>query len=257
MQKVKIRSKGSKTNFVPIWAFLDRNSSVNSEIATKRSSELEVVWKRCPIYWSDPFNFNISRNKILLIWPQFQRFRAITLLQAKWRLFRLDPNVLNWYQLICLNMIRYVTLKVICNKLHALPRQTNYGVSFVFQRKRDRVVYRLNCAVQTNSPYSHRLVGLLTHKEHSISRPDGRAMENPVWELWENIVLLRWSILLHKPTHLILIDPFRRAAYVMEASRANNKAKRLYLHVSPRTVFMVMLNPPGYGYCVWRADWDE
>ena len=38
--------------FDPDWAFLDCNSSLNSPMATKWCTKLEVAWKRCPIVFS-------------------------------------------------------------------------------------------------------------------------------------------------------------------------------------------------------------
>ena len=38
-----------KTNFAPIWAFPDQNTSLKSQMATKWCKKLEVAWKRCPV----------------------------------------------------------------------------------------------------------------------------------------------------------------------------------------------------------------
>ena len=48
--------------FDPDWAFPDCNSSLNSPMATKWWTKLEVGWKRCPIvFQGHPSNFKVTR----------------------------------------------------------------------------------------------------------------------------------------------------------------------------------------------------
>ena len=57
------RSHGSKKlEFDPDWAFPDCNSSLNSPMATKWCTKLEVAWKRCPIVFQGHLsNFKVTR----------------------------------------------------------------------------------------------------------------------------------------------------------------------------------------------------
>ena len=57
------RSHGSKiVEFDPDWAFPNCNSSLNSPMATKCCTKLEVALKRCPIvFQGDPSNFKVTR----------------------------------------------------------------------------------------------------------------------------------------------------------------------------------------------------
>ena len=66
------RSHGSKNVwFNPDWAFPDSNSSLNSSMATKWCTKLEVVWKRCPIvFQGHPSNFKVTRLKKHRIRPR-------------------------------------------------------------------------------------------------------------------------------------------------------------------------------------------
>ena len=48
--------------FDPDWAFLDCNSSLNSPMAKKWCTKLEVAYKRCPIvFQGHPSNFKVTR----------------------------------------------------------------------------------------------------------------------------------------------------------------------------------------------------
>ena len=56
------RSHGSKIlECDPNWAFPDCNSSLNSPMATKWCTKLEVAWKRCPIVFGHPSKFKVTR----------------------------------------------------------------------------------------------------------------------------------------------------------------------------------------------------
>ena len=51
-----------KIEFDPNWAFPGCNSSLNSPMATKWCTRLEVAWKRCPIvFQGHPSNFKVTR----------------------------------------------------------------------------------------------------------------------------------------------------------------------------------------------------
>ena len=68
-----------KIDFDPNWAFPDCNSSLNSLMALKWCTKLNVVSKRCPIVFHDqPLNFNVTGGKISPILTQIGRFRTVT-----------------------------------------------------------------------------------------------------------------------------------------------------------------------------------
>ena len=74
------RSHGSKiVKFDPDWAFPDCYSSLNSPMAKKWCTKLEVALKRCPIvFQGHPSNFKVTQLKK---WPnltQIGRFRTVT-----------------------------------------------------------------------------------------------------------------------------------------------------------------------------------
>ena len=64
--------------FDPKWAFLDRNSSLNSPMAMKCCTKLETAKERCPIvFQGHPSNFKVTRYKTSPILTQIGRFRTI------------------------------------------------------------------------------------------------------------------------------------------------------------------------------------
>ena len=64
--------------FDPDWSFPDCNSSLNSPMATKLCTKLEVALKRCPIVLQGhPSNFKVTRDKTSPILTQMGRFRTI------------------------------------------------------------------------------------------------------------------------------------------------------------------------------------
>ena len=65
--------------FDPNWAFPDCNSSLNSSMAMKWCTKLEVAQKRCPIvFQGHPSNFKVTWLKTLSILTQIGRFRTVT-----------------------------------------------------------------------------------------------------------------------------------------------------------------------------------
>ena len=53
------------------WAFLECNSSLNSPMALKWCTKLDVVLKRCPIVFrGHPSNFKVTRDKNHWFWPE-------------------------------------------------------------------------------------------------------------------------------------------------------------------------------------------
>ena len=57
--------------FYPDWAFPDCNSSLNSPMAKKWCTKLEVALKRCPIvFQGHPSNFKVTLLKNRRIWPK-------------------------------------------------------------------------------------------------------------------------------------------------------------------------------------------
>ena len=60
--KVKVTEVKKIVEFDPDWAFPDCKSSLNSSMATKWWTKLEVAWKRCPIvFQGHPSNFKVTR----------------------------------------------------------------------------------------------------------------------------------------------------------------------------------------------------
>ena len=65
-------------DFDPNWAFPDCNSSLESPMATKWDTKLEVALKRCPIvFHGHPSNFKVTWDKTSPIFTQIGRFRTI------------------------------------------------------------------------------------------------------------------------------------------------------------------------------------
>ena len=63
----------------PDWAFPDCNSSLNSPMAKKWCTKLEVALKRCPIvFQGHPSNFKVTRLKKLSNLTQIGYFRTVT-----------------------------------------------------------------------------------------------------------------------------------------------------------------------------------
>ena len=65
--------------FDPDWAFPDCNSSLNSPMATKWCTKLEVALNRCPIvFQGHPSNFKVTRLYKSSNLTQIGRFRTVT-----------------------------------------------------------------------------------------------------------------------------------------------------------------------------------
>ena len=65
--------------FDPDWAFPDCVSSLNSPMATKWYTKLEVAWKRCPIVFQAHLsNFKVTRLKKSSNLTQIGGFRTVT-----------------------------------------------------------------------------------------------------------------------------------------------------------------------------------
>ena len=61
-----------------VWAFPDYNSSLNSPMAMKCCTKLEIAKERCPIvFQGHPSNFKVTRNKTSPILTQIGHFRTI------------------------------------------------------------------------------------------------------------------------------------------------------------------------------------
>ena len=59
------------TNFDPNWAFPDCNSILNSQMAMKWCTKLEVAWKRCPIVFQGHLsNLRSHGTKNRRFWPK-------------------------------------------------------------------------------------------------------------------------------------------------------------------------------------------
>ena len=66
-------------DFDPNWAFPECNSSLNSPMALKWCTKLNVAWKRCPIvFQGHPSNFKVTGDKKSPIFTPIERFRTVT-----------------------------------------------------------------------------------------------------------------------------------------------------------------------------------
>ena len=69
--------------FDPDWAFPDCNSSLNSPMATKWCTKLEVAKKRCPIVLQGHLsNLTVTRAEKLKIWIQFEITRPVAAIKS-------------------------------------------------------------------------------------------------------------------------------------------------------------------------------
>ena len=73
------RSHGTKHHrFWPEWAFPDCNSSLNSSMALKWCTKLELGWQTCPIvFQGHPSNFKVTRDRKLPILTRIEHFRTV------------------------------------------------------------------------------------------------------------------------------------------------------------------------------------
>ena len=78
---VKFQGHTAKTivEFDPDWAFPDCNSSLNSPMATKWYTNIEVAWKRCPIvFQGHPSNLKVTRLWKSSNLTQIGHFQTVT-----------------------------------------------------------------------------------------------------------------------------------------------------------------------------------
>ena len=88
-----------KVNFDPNWKFPDCNSSLNSLMAMKWCTKLEVAQKRCPITLFMVIH-QISRShgtKKLLILTRIKHFQTVTQVWIHWRHWN-DGQSLKWHR---------------------------------------------------------------------------------------------------------------------------------------------------------------
>ena len=105
-------------NFDPNWAFPDCNSSLNSPMATKWCTQLEVAKKRCPIvFQGHMWNFKVTRDKKLSIFTQIGRFWTLTPVKIHWWLWN-DAQSLGQHRRGAL-----LLFKVICQISRLLGRK--------------------------------------------------------------------------------------------------------------------------------------
>ena len=81
--KLQGRTALKIVKFDPNWVFPDCISSLNSPMATKWCTKLEVAWKRCPIVLQGhPSNFTVTRAEKLTIWIQFEITRLVAAIKS-------------------------------------------------------------------------------------------------------------------------------------------------------------------------------
>ena len=84
--------------FDPDWAFPDCNSSLNSPMATKCCTKLEVAKKRCPIVLqSHPLNFKVTRDNISPISTRIERFWTVNTVSIHQWIWNYAQS-LTWYR---------------------------------------------------------------------------------------------------------------------------------------------------------------
>ena len=77
--KVKVTEVKKIVKFDPNWAFPDCDSSLNSQMATKWCTKIEVAWTRCPIvFQGHPSNCKVIRLKNRRFLTQIRHFRTVT-----------------------------------------------------------------------------------------------------------------------------------------------------------------------------------
>ena len=90
------RTHGSKNHgfFYPNWAFPDCISSLESPMATKWCTKLEVALKRCPnVFQCHPSNFKVTRLKKSSNLTQIGRFRTVTPVWIHWWLWNVAQSL--------------------------------------------------------------------------------------------------------------------------------------------------------------------
>ena len=76
-------------DFDPNWPFPDCNSSLNSPMAPKWCTKLEVALKRCPIvFQGHPSNFKVTQDKKLPILTRIECFRTVTVSIHQWMMHK-------------------------------------------------------------------------------------------------------------------------------------------------------------------------
>ena len=83
-------------DFDPYWAFLECNSSLNSLMATKWCTELEVAENRCPVvFQGHPSNCEVTQIKKSSIFTQIRCFQTVTPVWIHWWIWN-DAQSLMW-----------------------------------------------------------------------------------------------------------------------------------------------------------------
>ena len=83
--KFQGHTKQKITDFDLNWAFPDCNSSLNSPMALKGCTKLEIGWKRCRvIFQGHPSNFKVTWGKKSPILTQIERFWTVTPVWVHW-----------------------------------------------------------------------------------------------------------------------------------------------------------------------------
>ena len=110
-------------------AFPDCNSSLNSPMALKWCTKLDIVWKRYPIvFHCHPSNFKVTGDKKSPILTQIGHFRTVTPVWIQWWLWH-DAQSLKQHKrgaLLC--------FKVICqiSRSHRTKKLANFDPNWAF-----------------------------------------------------------------------------------------------------------------------------
>ena len=89
-------------DFDPNWAFPDCNSSLNSLMAMKWCTKLDVAWKRCfVVVEGHPSNFKVTWDKKSVILARIKCFWIVTQVWNHWWLWN-DEQSSTWYRRVAL-----------------------------------------------------------------------------------------------------------------------------------------------------------
>ena len=86
--KFQGRTRQKIADFDTNWACPDCNYNLNSPMALKWCTKLNIAWKKCPIgVQSHPSNFKVTQDKQLPIFTRIKCFRTVTPVWIHWWLW--------------------------------------------------------------------------------------------------------------------------------------------------------------------------
>ena len=95
---VHAKGEGHRGQFSPIQAFVDPNSSLNRQMATKLCTQIEVLWKMCIVaFQCHPLNFKATRARISTILTRIGRFWTVPIFSIH-RCLRNNAQSMKWHR---------------------------------------------------------------------------------------------------------------------------------------------------------------